>query len=109
MKEFPLNIRNATQLKAVLGVSTTVFDKLVIAFDAYIQAEQNGRYYVWLYGTGKRKPPAQPIGKLASAPMQVAFVLYYFKNYQLLETLAERFDMSKSSASGHLKFLLERL
>jgi hypothetical protein len=109
LTKYPLNIRNATQLKAVLGVSVSIYEDLVSAFDAYVQVEQNARIYVWKYGTGKRKPPAEPVGKLAKASMQVTFVLYYLKNYQLMETFAERFSMDKSTASKHLSFLLVRL
>lgn len=109
MTEYPLNIRNAVQLKAVLGVSEQIYKDLVKAFDAYIEAEYNARMYTWLYGTRKKKPSRSSSGKLPTASLQVAFVLYYLKNYQLMETFAERFSMDKSTASKHLKLLLERL
>jgi hypothetical protein len=109
MREFPLNIRNAEQLKATLGVSLTVYDKLVTDFERYIELEQKLRFHIWMYGEGKKKPSPTPSGKLPTAPLQVAFVLYYLKNYILMETFAERFNMDKGTASKNLKFLLERL
>jgi len=109
MRGFPLNIRNEKQLKSVLGVTPIIFDDLVASFDVYIQIEKAAQYYTWMYGGRERKPAEQSVAKLSTAPMQVAFVLYYLKNYVLMETFAERFSMSKAHASNSLKFFLQRL
>ena len=109
MQEFPLNIRNAVQLKATLGVNVQLYNDLVAAFDVYIKADYETRVQRYWYGDGIKKPSVSPKGKLPTASLQVAFVLYYLKNYMILEAFAERFNMGKGCASGHLKTYLQRL
>ena len=106
MKNYPLNIRNEVQLKAVLGVTPVVFERLAQDFDADIQAKFQTRYEQWMNGTGVKRPSLGSKNKLPDGISRAAFVLYFLKNYPLMESLGERFNMDKSTASKTLKLML---
>jgi len=109
MNDYPLNIRHEKQLKTVLGVNDYVYHQLVAAFDEYLNVEYAARMYLWYNNRLQKRPVKVTNAILGTAPLQVAFVLYFLKNYPPMETFAERFNMDKSTANNNLKFYLLRL
>ena len=106
MNQYPLNIRNAAQMRSVLGVAPWLFEQLASAFQNRIDLKSEQLFKDWMNGLIDRKPRKKTNHKLPTGILQAAFVLYFLKNYPLMQTLGERFDMDASTACKHLHPML---
>lgn len=111
MRNLPLNLRSSTQMRQVLGVSEKYFQIILPHFSAVYNEYLSNHYYTnpkrrRSFGGGRKS-------NLETDSDKLAFCLYYLKNYPTFSVLANRFDMSVSTAhenfSRYMPFLRQSL
>ena len=102
-----LKIRNDRQLRSLTGISEEVLAKIGPMF-AKTYRDQKAAEYEKAKAAGKRqrKMGGGRKGKLSSMRAKLHYILYYLKNYPTFDVLAEKVDLSISTAHGHVKALL---
>ena len=103
-RELPLNLRSSNQMREVLGVSEKYFNMILLHFSA--------RYNEFLADSYCNNPKRQrSFGggrkwNLKTDSDKLAFCLYYLKTYPTFTVLANRFDMSGSTAHDNFKLYM---
>ncbi len=93
------NTRNDRQVRALTGLPEEKIDELESTFEqAYKEQSQKDYEEQQANGERERSLGGGRKSKLSSAKHKLEFILYYLKSYPTLDELAEKFDMSRSSA-----------
>jgi len=91
-------------MKAVTGLSRKEFDDLAVTFGAAVieNKRQASTAVARKFGGGR-------IGRLASLPEKLLFILFYVKAYPTFDVLAAWFDFSATNACRNVHVLLSAL
>lgn len=101
-----LKLRNDRQYRALLGLSAEKFQALLKVFEkVYVEAQTSAYEAGLVNGVRQRCHGGGQKGKLPTMVDKLSFVLYYWKRYPTYDDLAERFDMSRSSAHDWVRKL----
>ena len=104
MSTLPLNLRSNNQMRQVLGISERYFNIILPHFSALYGESRMDSYY----NNPKRRRACGGgrKGALKTDSDKLAFCLYYLKNYPTFSVLANRFDMSISTAHDNFKLYM---
>lgn len=101
-----MKIRDDRQMKALTGLSSAQFERLLVEFEKTYQAHQQQAYEVEVaQGHRKRKVGGGQKGKLPDMSDKLEFILRYLKTYPTYDELAESYDLARSSAHDNVKRL----
>jgi hypothetical protein len=103
-RKLPLNLRSNKQMRQVLGVSEKYFNMILPHFSAIYSEFLADSYYnnpkrQRSFGGGRKS-------RLKTDSDKLAFCLYYLKSYPTFAVLANRFDMSASTAHDNFKLYM---
>ena len=94
-----VKIRDERQLRALLGLPSKAFNKLLNVFSTIFENKKNERYEARKQPKSRtRQPGGGAKGKLPTAQHKLEFILYYYKTYPTFDELAAHFDLSRSNA-----------
>ena len=101
-----MNIRDERQMKALTGLSSEKFHRLLPEFEQTYQMHQQRNYAEGLVQeTRTRKSGGGQKGKLPEMRDKLEFILRYMKTYPTYDELAEAYDIARSSAHDNVKRL----
>lgn len=97
------NIRDERQMRAMSGLTSEQFDRLLEAFEATYERIRQEEYEAGLKsGERSRKPGGGRKGGLPTLRDKLFFVLYYYKSYPTFDVLGAQFNLSRSKANENL-------
>ena len=91
------------KIKAVIGISLTKFNILLVAFAAAYDAIHLERCQ---QGEIKQVPSGGPKGNLDSLEKKLFFLLFYLKTYPTFDVLGFHFGLSSGHAHNHVENLM---
>lgn len=109
-ENFPLQVRDERQLKALTGTGIEQFERIAQEFSVVYEEAQQAAYDVAVKaGERKRKPGAGRKGILHSITLKLLFLLYYLKNYPTFDALGSIFGLSRSKSCKNVHILMPLL
>lgn len=109
-ENFPLQVRDERQLKALTGTSIEQFERLEQEFQAVYEEERKAVYDAAVKaGKRKRKPGGGSKGVLNNIKLKLFFLLYYLKVYPTFDVLGSTFGLSRSKSCENVHKLMPLL
>lgn len=109
-EDFPLQVRDERQFKALTGTSIEQFERLEKEFQRVYEEEKEAAYDAAVKaGKRKRKLGGGRKGVLNSIRIKLLFLLYYLKLYPTFDTLGSVFGLSRSKACKNIHALMPLL
>lgn len=101
-----LRIRDDRQLRSITGISEAMLKKIEPVFTKVYEGQLEAEYEQQKKsGLRQRKPGGGRKSKLGTIRIKLLYILYYLKTYPTIDTLAERFDLSRSNAHENIQKL----
>jgi len=102
-----LEIRDDRQLRSITGISEKVLEMIEPVFTKVYEEMKEAEYEKQKsLGLRKRKRGGGRKSKLETMLSKIHFILYYLKNYPSIDTLGEKFKLSRSNAHENVQKLL---
>jgi len=109
-EDFPSQVRDERQLKALTGTGLEQFERIEQEFSAvYEEARQAAYDTAVKAGKRKRKPGGGRKSILLSIRLKLFFLLYYLKNYPTFDVLGSFFGLSRSKSCKNVHALMPLL
>ena len=109
-ENFPLQVRDERQFKALTGTSLEQFEHIELEFSAVYEEARLAAYEAAVEtGKRKRKAGGGRKGILFSIRLKLFFLLYYLKNYPTFDVPGSFFGLSRSKSCKNVHALMPLL